>query len=58
MKTPTPSLFKEINWGSGTVYESTVLCAKKQGLRIWEGRMLGDIDYADDWFQFKAKQSL
>ena len=57
MKTPTPSLFKEINWGSSTVYKSTVLCAKEQGLRIWEGRMLGDIDYADDWFQFKAKQS-
>ena len=57
MKTPCPTLFKGINWGSSTVYKSTVSCAKEQGLRIWEGRMLEDIDYADDWFQFKAKQS-
>ena len=57
MKTPTPSLFKEINWGSSTVYKSTVSRAEEQGLRIWRGRMLGDIDCADDWIEFKLKQS-
>jgi rSAM/selenodomain-associated transferase 1 len=49
LKTPQPTLFREIDWSTGAVFEQTVERAASAGLRLHVLPALHDVDTVEDW---------
>ncbi|MDR9419835.1 TIGR04282 family arsenosugar biosynthesis glycosyltransferase [Gracilimonas sp.] len=58
MKTFRPKVFEEIEWSTGSVFESTVQKIKEMGASYAELEKLNDVDTIEDWKKVQRKESL
>lgn len=61
LRAPRPVLFEGIEWGSGTVFDSTVDIASEHGLSVATLPMLRDVDRPEDLHHYeswKARQAV
>ena len=52
LRTPQPTLFSGIPWGTGRVLAETEIRAVEAGLTIARLRVLSDVDNEDDWHRW------
>lgn len=45
---PVPELFTDVNWGTETVFDTTIKIAKSHGLRLFQLKKLSDVDRPKD----------
>lgn len=57
LRRPQPALFQGISWSTATVRRDTLATAQRQGLRVRELPMLGDVDTAEDWQAWQQAQA-
>ena len=55
LNAPCPALFKEIEWSTGGVLQSTLAKADEAGLSVQLLRELADVDTGVDWKKFMNK---
>ena len=52
---PGLPIFEGVAWGSARVFEQTLLCAERAGLRVARLRTLWDVDEASDWKRWRGR---